>query len=199
MNQDILDLCFALDGRAVAADYADALWTGLRERLPWLADEPAAGVLPLAWVSPGDGEFYLSRRSRLVLRLPRSRLESARTLTGARLDLGGEVVVGTATARELMPASVVYSAFVTVGAADETAFLAACGELLAVKGIRVPLMCGKARRGVGSGGEWHGFSLMLHGLSETDSLRMQREGLGDERKRGCGHFVPHKSIVAVGE
>jgi hypothetical protein len=56
-----------------------------------------------------------------------------------------------------------------------------------------------ARRGVAAEGEWHGFSLKVHGLEVDTSLRLQQEGLGGERKRGCGVFVPHKSIVAVSD
>lgn len=199
MTEDILDLVFALEGQAVVADYADALWRGLSGLLPWLADEETAAIHPLAWVSPGDGVHYLSRRSRLMLRLPRARLDSARALSGARLDLGGEVTIGAATAKELMPSRVLYSSFVAVGTADEVAFLAACGEQLAARDLRASLVCGKARRAAAPEGVWQGFSLMLHGLSEADSLRLQRQGLGGERKRGCGVFVPHKSIVAVSD
>lgn len=199
MNDDILDLAFALDGRAVMTDYADALWRGLSGLLPWLAAEEAAAVHPLAWVSPGEGELYLSRRSRLMLRLPRGRLEAARSLSGVRLDLGSPVTIGAATVKALMPARVLYSSFVTVGTADESAFLAACEAQLAVRGVRATLLCGKARRGAAAEGEWHGFSLMVHGLEEETSLRLQQEGLGGERKRGCGVFVPHKSIVAVSD
>jgi hypothetical protein len=43
-----------------------------------------------------------------------------------------------------------------------------------------------------------GFSLMLHGLSVADSLRVQRAGIGPHRLLGCGIFVPHRSAAAVG-
>ena len=43
-----------------------------------------------------------------------------------------------------------------------------------------------------------GFSLMLHGLSAEQSLTAQAHGIGLHRKLGCGVFVPHKSVAAVG-
>jgi hypothetical protein len=43
-----------------------------------------------------------------------------------------------------------------------------------------------------------GFSLLLHGLTPAQSLAVQESGLGEGRKLGCGIFVPHKSVVAVG-
>ncbi len=197
---EMVDLAFILYGRAIALDYADRLWSALSARLPWLVEESAAGVHPLAGVSPGDTELYLTRRARLSLRLPQPRIHAARSLTGLKLDLDGEIeVVGEGTERRLAPASVLYSSFVTVGETDEELFLAACRRQLAESGIAGQLVCGRPRRGVGAGGEWRGFSLMLHALSKEHSMQLQRVGLGGERKRGCGIFVPHKSIAAVGE
>lgn len=197
MSDEIVDLVFDLRGEAVALDYADKLLQALLSRLPWLADQPSVGIHPLTGVSPGDRELYFTRRARLGLRLPKERCDSARVLTGAQLDLGGTVEVGDATMRNLGPFKTLYSSFVTVGMSAEDEFLAACGEQLKTWGIVAELVCGKARRGTGIHGEWRGFSLMLHGLSPDDSLRVQQEGIGFERKRGCGIFVPHKSIVAV--
>jgi CRISPR-associated protein Cas6 len=199
VNDDVIDLVFALHGEAIALDYADLLWRALQPRLPWLADEPAAGVHPLGGVSPGDRELYLTRRAKLTLRLPAARLEAARALSGARLDLGGKVEVGAAGERPLSKITTLYSSFVTVGTEVEDDFLAACGAQLRAAGIPAQLVCGKARTGRGQGDVWHGYSLMLFGLSIDNSLRVQRQGLGGERKRGCGIFIPHKSIAAVGE
>lgn len=35
-----------------------------------------------------------------------------------------------------------------------------------------------------------GFSVVAHGLSDTDSLKLQSEGLGGRRSMGCGLFNP---------
>jgi len=197
VSAEIVDLVFGLHGESVALDYADLLLQALLRRLPWLAGEPAAGVHPLAGVSPGDRVLHLTRRAKLIVRLPAGRTEQARALTEARLDLGGAVEVGAAAVRPLTPFKTLYSPFVTVGEADEAAFFGICSGQLKSTGIVAELICGKPRRGAGGGDQWHGFSLMLHGLSEEHSLQVQREGLGFERKRGCGIFIPHKSIAAV--
>lgn len=196
----VVDLSFTLTGRAVAEDYADPLWQALRGALPWLEAEASVAVHPLLGTSPGQaGELYLSRRTRLILRLPAQRVEDARKLSGARLTVGGdEVAVGEAVVKPLWAAAVLYSSFVHVGAADEAAFMAECLRQLAELGVETRLMAGKARGMAVDGRRLEGFSLMLHGLEEDASLRVQRQGLGAERKRGCGVFVPHKSVAAVG-
>jgi CRISPR-associated protein Cas6 len=199
VNEEVVDLEFALHGKAIAQEYADVLWRALQPRLPWLAEEAAVGVHPLSGVSCGDQELYLTQRAKLTLRLPAARVDAARTLTGARLDLGGEVEVGATSLRPLSKITTLYSSFVTVGAESEEEFLAICDTRLKEIGAPAQLVCGKARTARGQVDAWHGFSLMLFGLSIDNSLRVQREGLGGERKRGCGIFIPHKSIAAVGE
>ncbi|MBU0752193.1 MAG: type I-MYXAN CRISPR-associated protein Cas6/Cmx6 [Gammaproteobacteria bacterium] len=197
---DAVDLVFALRGRAILADYAGRLRSELLRCLPWLADEVRVGVHPLGGVSDGEGEQYLSGRSRLTLRLPRGRVDQAQALCGQRLDLGGDVEVGRASARELSPATVLYSSFVAYGPADETAFMAECQrEFAGLRFRNADLICGMAQRASGGGVEVSGFSLMVHGLSAVESLQLQMTGLGSQRQLGCGIFVPHKSIAGVGE
>lgn len=199
LRAEAVDLIFALRGRAVMADYAERLRLELRRCLPWLDDDELAGVHPLGGLSEGEGERYLSGRSKLTLRLPRGRVEQAQALVGRQLDLGGLAEVGRASVRELWPAAVLYSSFVSYGTADEAAFMAECRRDVGGLGFRnVRLICGMARRS-GGGAEVFGFSLMVHNLEADESLRLQSAGLGVERQRGCGIFVPHKSIAAVGE
>jgi CRISPR-associated protein Cas6 len=196
-DTDVVDLVFGLRGRAIALDHADRLWRELCERLPWLAEDASVGVHPLAGVSRGDTETYLTRRARLSLRLRRECCDEAGALVGATLDLGGAVeVVGVPSIRTLQSSTVLYSPFVVIGISDEVQFLAACGEQIAGMGVGGELIAGRAR---GSEGGRQGYSLMIHGLKPEHSLQVQRVGLGNERRRGCGIFVPHKSLAAVDE
>lgn len=195
----VVDLVFALEGQLVAEDYADMLWQALRRRLDWLEADTAAGVHPLAGTSPGNGVLYLSRRSRLILRLDEQRVGPARSLCGAALDLGGPVVVGAASQRPLGEAKVLYSHFVALGTVDEVAFLAEGRRLLDALGVGGEMIAGKAHCKRSGDSECHGFSLMLHGLRGEASMRLQQAGLGHERKRGCGLFIPHKAVAAVSE
>jgi CRISPR-associated protein Cas6 len=203
-SPEVVDLQFALQGNAVPEDYADALWLAIREILPWLADDAQAGIHPLSGVSPGEEVWYLSRRSRLTMRLRQDQVAAARALTGARLRLADSVVeIGAAQVRELLPTPVLYAKFVAIGSASDTMvaeddFLAACQAQLAALGMAARLICGKAQRARTADGILSGFSLMLLDLDREQNLALQRTGLGVERKHGCGIFVPHKSTAAVG-
>ncbi len=197
----MVDVVFSLASGTLADDHASALSLAIRRVLPWFDDEPDAGILPLSGLARGNGVRFVGRRSRLILRLPVHRNASADSLTGARLDLGGmELEVGASSVRPLFPArGVVYSHFVSVGADDELEFLAHCKSLLAERGLKPQLISGKARELLAPAGPVRGFSLMLHGLGPAASLAVQEAGLGAHRALGCGLFIPHKSVVAVGD
>jgi CRISPR-associated protein Cas6 len=197
---DVVDLVFGLRGSAIALDYADRLHRELSDRLPWLVDDASIGIHPLAGVSRGDTETYLTRRARLSLRLPRGLCDAANVLAGATFDLGGAVeVLGKPSQRPLQASAVLYSSFVAIGETDEVRFIEACAEQIARMGVSGELIVGRPRRAPGGEGERYGYSLMIHGLKPEHSLYVQRLGLGGERQRGCGIFVPHKSLAAVVE
>ena len=196
----MVDVVFSLEEGTLDDDHACALSLAVRRVLPWFDDEPEAGILPLSGLAKGNGVRFVGRRSRLILRLPIHRSAGAESLTGVRLDLGGTALkVGAGSVRMLFPArGVVYSHFVSVGAEGELEFLERCKSLLAERGLKPQLITGKARELRTAEGVVRGFSLMLHGLGAPDSLAVQEAGLGAHRALGCGLFVPHKSVVAVG-
>jgi CRISPR-associated protein Cas6 len=204
-TETFVDLQFTLQGHAVPPDYADALWSAVREILPWLEIDALAGIHPLSGLSPSAGGWYLSRRSHLTLRIEREQAAAAQPLVGARLQLGEHVLeVGTPHVRELARAPVLQAKFVVFGPAShdvtmsEEAFRGACVEELSALGVPPRLLCGKPQRASTPDGMLTGFSLVLLDLKADAALRLQRHGLGGERKRGCGIFIPHKSMAAVG-
>lgn len=196
----MVDVVFPLSGTTLADDHADGLSMALRAALPWFDDEPEAGILPLSGLARGSGRCYVGGRSRLVLRLPMRRSASADVLCGARLDIDGELLtVGAGRLRPLLAAPVVHSPFVDVETADEIEFLARCRALLAERRLNPQLLSGRARQLNTAAGPLRGFSLMLHGAGAAEMLTLQETGLGVHRALGCGIFVPHKSIAAVGD
>ncbi len=198
----MVDGVFSLEDGSFDDDHADALALAVRSALPWFDDEPEAGILPLSGLAHGNnGQCFVGRRSRLALRLPIHRSASADSLAGRRLDLGGSwLTLGKSSMRPLFPArGVVYSHLVSVGTGDEIEFLAMCRNLLAGRGFKPQLISGRARQLRTAAGPVPGFSLMLHGLGAADSLAVQEAGLGSHRAFGCGIFIPHKSVVAVGD
>lgn len=196
--KDATDLVFPLSGSVLRPDYAAPLWQSLCLLLPWLNEEPLAGIHPLAGTSAGEGVLYLGHRARLTLRLPQRRVADAHALSGRVLDLGAGIEIGRARLRAFIPTPAQYSPFVSMGSALEEEFLALCATRLAEMGVKGNMVCGRAQVKSGEAGEIRGFSLLLHGLTEAHALSIQELGLGEARKLGCGIFVPHKTTTAVG-
>jgi len=194
----MLDVSFALTGDALPRDHRRALAASIDQVLPWLAGLQGAGVHRLN-VSAGAGPLaLLSNRTRLTLRLPRERAADAASLAGQTLPVVSACLhVGAPQARELLPWGTLYAHLVAAeDGCDELGFLDAVGAELQALGVRARAICGRRQVLLDDG--LQGFSLMLDGLGEQDSLRILETGIGRHRRLGCGLFVPHKSAAAVG-
>jgi len=194
----VVDVSFEVYCERLPRDYGYSLFRALADRLDWLEADATAGVHPLHGTASADGELFLGRRARLLLRLSAERAEQSLALTGARLELGSGLDIGPGRLRELMPFATVYSHFVSTGTADEVEFLGQAAAQLKAAGLPESMIAGKAHAASTPEGDVRGFSLLLHGLTPKQSLAVQESGLGEGRKLGCGIFVPHKSVVAVG-
>lgn len=197
-NATVQDAQFDLAGLELPEDHAELLCTALCARLPWLADLPLAGIHLIHGASSGHGTLVINRRAKLVLRLPIAHIENARVLCGAQIDLGcGEIRIGDLKQKPLMPFGYLYAPMVDLGTTDEGEFLARADEELAALGVKAGLIPGKQRKMVTPAGNIGGYSLMLHDVALAESITVQERGIGSNRLRGCGLFVPHKSIKEV--
>jgi CRISPR-associated protein Cas6 len=198
-DEAAIDVAFAIEGRSLSRDHAQALADALEAQLPWLRGHPTAGVHGIKLVPGVEPEGWLSRRARLLLRVPQSQLPALMPLAGCTLAVAGSVLrLGAASPHELVAHATLYAIFVAAAGDDEAAFMQAVHDELAQLGVHALVVCGRRQQRQLADGALVGFSLMLHQLSPEDSLTVQRQGLGPHRHLGCGLFVPHKSAAAVG-
>jgi CRISPR-associated protein Cas6 len=203
---DIVDAVFAIACRSLPVDHAYALQQAIQEALPWFAQEPHAGLHTVhgaasgsGWMRPegADAMLQLSQRTKLVLRLPESRLQDAAALTGRTLDIAGwPMRVGRLSPRPLLRIASLFSRSVIFeGSDDETGFLAAAAEGLRALGVEASTMlCGRDVTLATPQGSYRTRSLMVTVVTPAQSLALQRHGLGEARKLGCGLFIPHKDV-----
>lgn len=195
----LVDVVFPIVGHSLARDHAQALAQALRGVLPWLGTEPRVGIHPVKVVPGNEAQALLSNRTRLLLRVPATRVAVLSTLAGHTLDVGSnELRLGTPHVRELLPHATLYAYSVAAASSDELAFMRVVASELEALNIRGQRVCGKHGSIAACGRAIDSFSLMLHGLSPEHSLRLQYHGVGSHRLLGCGVFVPHKSAAAVG-
>lgn len=203
---DVVDVAFQIACRTLPVDHAWALSQAVRAVLPWIVDEPAAGVHTIhvadsgnGWMRPeGAGDLlYLSRRTKMVLRVPRHRIDDASALVGRTLDVAGNALrIEKAAIRPLVAIAAIFSRYVVSEAGqDENTFLsAAVGEITAM-GIKPrKLLCGIEHSLATPAGPVRTRSLMIADLSPPESVLLQQRGLGPRRELGCGLFLPHKDI-----
>jgi len=211
ISDEIIDLSFALDCKTLPLDHAYVLSSAIQTILPWFADEDDAGLHLIHGAESGNGWYrpeapdsvlYLSRRTRLTLRLPKNCVEKAQSLCGKTLDIAGHLLkIGKASEKTLQKTDILFARHIICDEhASEEVFLQNALDSLKAMDIR----CRKAMPG-----RSHSLqtpeqtlftrSLMVADLSFEDALRLQQQGLGAGSKIGCGLFIPHKGIRPVGE
>lgn len=204
---NVLDIVYSISCKCIPMEHAHALSEALHQALPWLAEEETAGIHQVygaesgnGWERPDTEVLYLSRRQKLTLRLPRTRLEDAHSLIGETLDIGGYALkIGELTTRKLSDLPTLFARQVLAkGGQTEEEFMAEAVTQLRAMDIQVKkMMCGKESVIHLPEGELHARSLMLADLELEESIKLQEVGLGPGRKLGCGLFLPQKGIKAV--
>ncbi len=207
---DVVDVFFAVKCKCLPLEHMHELSTSLYSVLPWLKDEALAGILPVAGAESGNGWersndpnelIYLSRRQKMMLRLPKQWLTDAEKLVGTTINVAGyDLEIGKSTVKKLSDLPTAFCRSVMVDEKmDENDFLQwAFNEL---KQLDIPvrkMMAGKERViSLADDNERITRSLMVAELKQAESVRLQQHGMGDGRHLGCGIFMPQKDIKAV--
>lgn len=205
--ENVVDLIFKIRCSSLPVDHAWALSEAIHQALPWFAEERQAGLHLIhgaesgnGWERPSDGgeTLYLSRRTPLILRLPKAYVEeAAAALSGVTLDIAGSALqIGESHTRFLSMATTLYSRHVATQAElTEDEFLQSAVESLQALNLRFKkVLCGKGTRFSTPEGPLSTCSLMVAGLSLDDAVTLQENGIGPLRSRGFGLFVPHKTV-----
>lgn len=210
VSDEITDLVYAIQCRSVPVDHAYALSQEIHNALPWFSEEPDAGMHMIHISEAGNGwyrpdnpetELLLSHRSKLILRLPKHRLDDARQLTGMKLNVSGNAMtIGKSNIKPFSPLSTLFSRHVqSIDIDTEEQFLEHIApELATLLNTEVrKVLCGKAHTLNTPEGPINTQSVMVADLSPESAILLQQKGLGAGRKIGCGLFIPHKGIKAV--
>lgn len=204
---DVVDLAFSIDCRALPVDHTYALAAEIARHLPWFAVEERCALHLIhgaesgnGWERPerGDALLYLSRRTKLILRVPKERIETAQELTGKELIIGQHTIkVGKAVSRKLADTTALYARYLDIDESEsEEIFIdKAVAELRAMGLEFKKILAGKAHTHRDSNNnEILTRSLFIADLGRMDSIRLQEQGLGTKKHIGFGVFLPHKTL-----
>lgn len=209
-SDKVVDLSYRIDCKQIPSCHAWELSQALYEILPWLKDEPEVGIHQIhgatsgnGWQRPPDGELiHLSKRTRMNLRVPMSRIGDANELVGKTLNIMGHSInIGQMTTKPISPLATIFSRYIVMSAGmSEDDFLCWVVEELKARDIEArKLLCGIGHQFEANGESIETRSLMIADLDKSSSVALQETGIGPHRHLGCGIFIPHKGIKAVGE
>lgn len=194
----VIDIQFDIEGKSVPIDHGYQLFLELSRILPWIADEEMLGIHPIHGAANEHGNLMLNRRAKLMIRVPKERVEDLLTLTGKEIQIGTDTLkIGKGKSKILSLHTPLYAHCVTTGSTDETIFASDVIKLLDNLNITTRFICGRRQSLTTSEGVVYGYSLMLHDIPLEHAILIQQKGLGGNRKLGCGIFIPHKNIVAL--
>ncbi|PCJ85920.1 MAG: type I-MYXAN CRISPR-associated protein Cas6/Cmx6 [Thiotrichaceae bacterium] len=210
MSDKVVDLHYKIDCKQIPTRHAWELSQTLYQALPWIKEEPEVGIHQIhgatsgnGWERPPDGELiYLSKRTRMHLRVPTLRIDDARELVGQTLDVAGHsVTIGKMATKKVDPVSTLFARYIMVQPGmNEDDFLHWVANELKARDIQAKkLLCGMGHEIEASGELIETRSLMIADLDKVTSIALQEVGLGSHRHLGCGIFIAHKGIKAVGE
>jgi len=195
-DTQMTDMVFDLSGVSVPDNYVFELWSEISRLLPWLKENENIGILPLRGSASGN-RVLLSRRTKLILRVPVDRAVDVLSLSGQEIHIDDSVLlVGKGKERQLQPATTLHS-YMVESNLGEVEFIADMKKKLEGLDIACNLICDKYRNFKGVKRSLNGYGLVVHDLKPQASLQIQRSGLGGAREFGCGIFVPFKAITGL--
>ncbi|VFM94866.1 MAG: CRISPR-associated protein Cas6, subtype MYXAN [Candidatus Kentron sp. G] len=205
----ILDYAYRIQCHCLPIEHAYLLAEAIMAILPWIRDEPNAGIHSIhvadsgnGWIRPtgnGNNLLHLSRRTRLLLRLPKSLLPKARELEGSTLFIDGNtLVVGKGQEKPLLASSTLFARYIVDEYGEETRFVSYLVDQLQHLGIRPrKILCGRSHVIPTPEAPIHTRSALIAELTPEESLQLQQNGIGQNHQLGCGLFIPHKGIAPV--
>ncbi|NOX42384.1 MAG: type I-MYXAN CRISPR-associated protein Cas6/Cmx6 [Gammaproteobacteria bacterium] len=208
-TDSVLDLVFSIRCKSLPSDHAFPLSQALQQLLPWFVEEKHAGMHIVhimtsghGWTRPtGDGALLLpSRRTKFILRLPKHRVDDARTtLTGKTLDVDGHALtIDSALTRPLSDITTVIARYIVTDGNQEDVFTQDVINQMHSMGVKPnKLLCGVEKTIMIDKQLIATRSVMVADMSEEESLLLQQNGLGPYREYGCGLFIPQKDINEI--
>ena len=203
----MIDVTFRIDCKTLPYDHAYALSNEITKNMPWLLEDNLTGIHTLhgpesgnGWVRSEKEEIFLSKRTRLVLRIPRIDIEKAKELENVSVNvLGNTIKIGKSNTKTFLVVRDLISRFVLCDKNEtEEDFLLGVKKELFSHGVMIKkAICGKEKSFTINGKNRFTRSLMIADLSKENSVLLQDTGVGSGRIFGCGIFLPHKSIDAV--
>ena len=203
----MVDVAFKIKCKTLPYDHISELSNAITNLVPWMLEDSLIGVHTLhgpdfgnGWVRSESDEMFLSKRTRLILRIPKINIDQIKSLEGSTINvLGNDIEIGKAIVKPfLVVRDLICRSVLCNPSQTEEDFLFEIKERLITHGVFIKkAICGKAKSMQLEGENQFTRSLMIADLPKDQSILLQDLGIGGGRIYGCGILLPHKSIDAV--
>lgn len=199
VREPIVELSYPVQGKLCPSDQGYGLRTASIDKIPELAKLDSWSLLTIPGIPEERGKILLTERSHFRIRVPASHIPLVYQLAGKTLHIGKhEIRVGIPTISMLQAASALKARIVTIKNGMEVdSFLNAARQQLEALGVKGELSVPMDKDGKPSRKTIKikrftivGFTTLVTGLNDEDSLILQEEGIGGRRHMGCGYFLP---------
>ena len=210
VTDEVVDLVFKLQCKCLPVDHVYPLYEAVEKVLPWLQDEPHAGMHEVHVAASGNGWqrpegsqalLHLSKRTRFELRVPKHRVDDAKKLVGEKLNVCGYAFeLSSVSERPLSTLSTMFARYLATedDLAGEEDVLRWVSTELKKQGITPrKMLCGTEHIIETPEKNLRTRSLMIAELEADEAIWLQQHGLGPYRHLGCGLFIPHRDIKAL--
>lgn len=204
-----VELCFSIIGQTLPADHGYALYSALKQTFLEGKDFPSDVLLcSIPGLPNKPGTIDLNKFSQLRLRFPTEQIKDWYRLQNLVLNIRGHLIrlvrpkLALPMASKSLKARLVTFNLKEVNNHEMPVyFLESCQKALANLDIQGQVFIDSdangnlARRSLKIK-EKHvvGFGVIVEGLSEQDSIKLQSHGLGGRKHFGCGWFFPTKEV-----
>lgn len=208
MPDGVQDCVFGISAKTLPVDHLGAVAKALLVYFPWLEVENAS-IHDInitdgnGWFVPKSNNalFYPSRRSKLVIRVPKNRMKSMQSLVGKKLNCNGHSlgIIKQYPSKKLSDSTTIFARYLdNSGMTNEDEFLNKYHQLLLNLGIKPKKMMAGLNHTITTNNRTISTrSMMLADLNKEHSYQLQAYGLGNHRLLGCGLFLPQKGIDSV--
>jgi len=207
---NFLEIQFNLRGKTLPSDHGYAIYSAVKKTvLEEKSLPPEVLLCSVPGVPAQDGIIYLNHSSRLRLRCPAEQVQHwYRLLQNIVLDIRGHLIRLVQPRLCLpQPSEILKARLVTFKLEDinhqelPLYFQQSCNKVLENLEITARASIDKkpdgdlARRALQiKGKNIVGFGVVIEGLNEEDSLKLQCCGMGGRKHFGCGWFYPTKEV-----
>ena len=197
LTEPCVELVYKVFGDLLPADHGYGLFGAITNKKPEIRKLKDYAILTIPGFGDKRGKIALTKESRCRVRATVSKIPLFCQLIGETLKIGTHsITLGTPEIYQLKPSSRLRARIVVISNYQEPeSFLQAVQrqlEALEVKAVAtVPLDRNGnfARKTIKVKTNTKvGFSVELNRLSDEDSVKVQRCGIGNKRHMGCGFF-----------